>query len=106
MIPVDTSIDCFLNEDKITLADLKKSYKIGDIKGQILRKMLEIIKQQLCVLEEGVTVNVDNKERLLFAFLFSYVSDMEERRQILHLFPSSFYHCSHCQLYHPQKSDD
>ena len=31
---------------------------------------------------------------------------MEERRQILHLFPSSFYHCSHCYLYHPQKSDD
>ena len=106
MFPVDTSYDCFLNEDKITLAELKESYKIGDIKGQILRKALEVIKQQLRILEEGVKVNVDNKERLLFAFLFSYVSDMEERSQILHLFPSSFYHCCHCYLYHPQKSNE
>ena len=64
-----------------------------------------MIKTQLEVLERGISIHIDKKDRVLFAFPFNYVSDMEERRHIFHLYPSSFYHCSRYYLFHPGKSN-
>ena len=105
MFPVESSYKCFFQNAKISLAQLKNSNKMSDFTGQLIRKSLTIIKTQLEVLERGISIHIDQKDLVLFAFPFNYVTDMEERRHIFHLYPSSFYQCSHCYLFHPDKSN-
>lgn len=100
MAPVAGNIRCFKGQKQITMGSAmfvaKNNLTAKSILRIMLRDCVEILMKELKALENGVWVNLHNQFTKLYCFLYSWICDMEERRDILNLSMAMHWVCTHC----------
>lgn len=98
-VPTASSLRFYRNGTQISSGQAKR-FAPNVSSASILREMIKLsvktIMNEVRVLENGVSVKVGAVEVQLYAFLYSWICDMEERRNILGLSLQPHWVCTHC----------